>query len=148
MKPVADNKKAFFDYTVLDSWEAGLVLTGSEIKAIRAGHATITGSYIRPFTNDAGKAELWWVGSHFNLNGAGDDTRTKKVLLSRQEIERLLGKLSAGEYTIIPLELYLKRGLAKLKIGLATRKKKYDKRESLKRRDSERDLQQQFGRRR
>lgn len=146
MKPLAQNKKAFFDYTVQDQWQAGLVLLGSEIKIARAGRVTISGSYIRPFTGENGKIELWWVGSHFP--GAPDETRTKKILLSRAEIEKIQGKLSAGEYTIIPLELFLQRGLAKLTIGLATRKKKHDKREVLKRRDSDRDISQQFGRRR
>lgn len=148
MKPVSSNKKAYFDYQILEEWEAGLVLLGSEIKSVRSGRVTISGSYVRPFTNENGAVELWWIGSHFPLKGDGDETRTKKILLSRQEIERLQGKLSAGEYTVVPLELYLKRGLAKLKIGLAVRKKKFDKREVIKKRDSERDITQQFGRRR
>ncbi len=92
--------------------------------------------------------EMWWVGSNFNLGGQGDETRTKKVLLSREQIERIQGKLSAGEFTLLPLELYITRGLAKLKIGLAVRKKKYDKRELIKIRDFERELDQQFRRRR
>lgn len=146
MKPVASNKKAFFDYSVLDDWEAGLVLTGLEIKAVRAGRVTIGGSYIKPFSNEKGQTELWWIGSHFNLEN-GDQTRTKKVLLNRSEIERIIGKLSAGEYTVIPLELYLQRGLAKLKIGLAARKKKHDKRETLKKRDSDREIRKEKSRR-
>jgi len=147
MKPIANNKKAFFDYTVLEDWEAGLVLTGLEIKAIRAHRVTITGSYIRPFKSQSGAIELWWVGSHFNIENA-DQTRTKKILLRQIEIERILGKLSAGEFTVLPLELYLKRGLAKLKIGLATRKQKHDKREVLKKKDEIRRISETFGRRR
>lgn len=148
MKPVAQNKKAYFDYQILEDWEAGIVLLGTEIKSVRSGRVTISGSYVRPFTNENGTVELWWVGSHFPLAGVGDETRTKKILLSRGEIERLQGKLSAGEYTVVPLELYLKRGLAKLKIGLAVRKKKHDKRELIKKKDTERDITQLFGRRR
>lgn len=145
MKPVASNKKAFFNYQILDDWEAGLVLTGLEIKAIRAGRVTIGGSYIKPFTTN-GKTELWWVGSHFNLEN-GDQTRTKKILLNRSEIEKITGKLSAGEYTVVPLELFLQRGLAKLRIGLASRKKKQDKRETLKKRDSDREIRKEKSRR-
>ncbi len=145
MKSIASNKKAYFDYIVHDTWEAGLVLTGLEIKAIRAGRATIGGSYIKPFTNN-GKTELWWIGSHFNVENA-DATRTKKILMNRSEIERITGKLSAGEYTVVPLELYLLRGLAKLKIGLASRKKKHDKRETLKKRDSDREIRKEKSRR-
>ena len=148
MKPVATNKKAYFDYQILENWEAGIVLLGVEIKAIRSGRINISGSYIRPFKNSIGATELWWVGSHFTLGAQGDETRTKKVLLNREQIERIQGKLSAGEFTLLPLELYLSRGLAKLKIGLAVRKKKYDKRELIKKKDSERDLDRQIFKRR
>lgn len=146
MKPIASNKKAFFDYQILEEWEAGLVLLGVEIKAIRAKRVNISGSYIKPFSHN-GKPELWWVGSHFNVENA-DQSRTKKILLKSEEIKRIAGKLSAGEYTVLPLELYLQRGLAKLKIGLATRKKKQDKRELLKKRDSDRTIHQELNRRR
>jgi SsrA-binding protein len=148
MKPIATNKKAFFDYQILEDWEAGVALTGLEIKAVRAGRVNITGSYIKPFAAPGnGVTELWWVGSHFNLEN-GDQTRTKKILLHREEIKRLVGRLSTGEFTILPLELYLKRGLAKLKIGLATRKKKYDKREIIKKREGDRRLSEELFRRR
>lgn len=145
MRKVSTNKKAFFDYQILEDWEAGLVLHGNEIKAIRAGKVNIGGSYIKPFNHDA-KTELWWIGSHFNIDG--DQSRTKKVLLHGEEIKRILGKLSAGEYTVLPLELYLQRGLAKLKIGLATRKKTHDKRDVIKKRDSDRTIHQELNRRR
>lgn len=147
MKPIASNKKAFFDYQITDTWEAGLALTGLEIKAIRAKRVNITGSYVKPFTSSDGKTELWWIGSHFNIEN-GDQTRTKKVLLHRAEIERIIGKLSAGEFTVVPLELYLNRGLAKLKIGLAERKKKYDKREQIKKKDVDRRISEELYRRR
>lgn len=143
MKLIASNKKGTFDYNVLDTFEAGLVLRGPEIKAIRAKRATISGSYIKPLKNKNGQAELWWIGSHFHL-AEGDQTRTRKVLLHQREIERLIGKLTSGEYTIIPLELYLQRGLAKLKIALATRRKKHDKRDILKKRDIEKNLREHF----
>ncbi|MEK7535098.1 MAG: SsrA-binding protein SmpB [Patescibacteria group bacterium] len=138
MKNIASNKKAFFDYSILDDLEAGLVLTGEEIKAIRAKKVNISGSYIKPFVTE-GVNELWWVGSNFNIEN-GDQSRTKKLLLHKTEIERLTGKLSAKNLTIVPLELYLSRGRAKLKIGLASRKQVHDKRDTLKKRDVEREV--------
>src|SRR3989344_1378614 len=106
MKIIAANKKAFFDYRILDDVEAGLVLTGPEIKAIRAKQVNISGSYVKPFADKLGSTELFWVGSHFKIDG--DQSRTKKLLLNQQEIERLIGKLTGKGYTILPLELYLK----------------------------------------
>lgn len=138
MKLVARNKKAFFDYKILDDVEAGISLKGQEIKAIRANRVNINGSYVRPMVGQSGQVELWWLGGNFNLDG--DNLRTKKLLLHRSEIEKLAGKISAGGHTLLPLELYLKRGKAKLKIGLGVHKKKYDKRELLRRRDIEREL--------
>jgi len=138
MKPIAQNKKAWFDYSITDDLEAGLVLTGEEIKAIRDKKVNISGSYVKPFIKD-GANELWWVGSNFNIEN-GDQTRSKKLLLHKIEIERLTGKLSAKNLTIVPLELYLSRGRAKLKIGLASRKQTQDKRETLKKRDIEREV--------
>lgn len=142
MKPIASNKKAFFDYSISDDLEAGLVLTGEEIKAIRDKRVNISGSYVKPFVAD-GANELWWVGSNFNIEN-GDQSRSKKLLLHKIEIERLTGKLSAKNLTIVPLELYLSRGKAKLKIGLASRKQTADKRETLKKRDVERDIERRL----
>ena len=146
MKPVATNKKVFFDYSIADNLEAGLVLTGVEIKAIRDKKVNIGGSYVKPFVKD-GTTELWWVGSNFNIE-SGDQSRTKKLLLHKVEIERLIGKLSAKNLTIVPLELYLSRGRAKLKIGLATRKQTQDKRETIKKRDVEREVARRLNDRR
>lgn len=145
MKIVAKNKQAFFNYEILDELEAGLVLLGPEIKAIRAGRATINGSYVKPFQNAAGASELWLVGSNFHVTD-GDPTRTKKLLAHKTEIKRLLGKLTSGDYTIVPLELYLQRGRAKLKVALAAKRKKHDKREVLKKRDNDREMQQKLRR--
>lgn len=139
MKPIAQNKKAYFDYSVTDELETGLVLTGEEIKAVRDKRVNITGSYIKPFSDKDGHSELWWVGSHFNIEN-GDQSRTKKLLAHKVEIERMIGKLSAKNLTIVPLELYLTRGKAKLKIGLASRKQNQDKREDLKKKDVEREI--------
>lgn len=138
MKTIASNKKAFFDYIISDDLEAGLVLTGPEIKAIRAKEVNITSSYVKPFVDKNGNSELWWVGSNFKIDG--DASRSKKLLLNKIEIERLVGKLTGKGYTILPLELYLSHGIAKLKIGLGSRKNKGDKREVLRKKDIERDI--------
>lgn len=140
MKLVTKNKKAYFDYEILEDWEAGLVLHGSEIKAIRAGRVNMTGSYVKPFAHE-GVQELWWVGGSFHLEGDENDTRSRKILIHKAELERILGRLSAGNCTVVPLELYLKRGLAKLKIGLAVKRKLHNKRELLKKRASEREIE-------
>jgi len=137
------NKKAFFDYKIADDLEAGLALTGPEIKAIRSKQVNIGGSYIKPFVGESGRPELWWVGSHFSVS-EGDAMRTKKLLLNRSEIDRLVGKQSAKGYTILPLELYVKRGRAKLKIGLGTHKKAHDHREELRSRAVDREVEREF----
>lgn len=146
MQVIASNKKAFFDYIILENFEAGLVLLGSEVKAVRAKKVNISGSYIKPLVQN-GQAELWWIGSQFSVE-SGDKSRTKKILLNKREINRLLGRLSAGEYTIVPLELYFVRGNVKLKIGLATKKQKHDKREVIKKKTSDREIRQEYNRRR
>jgi SsrA-binding protein len=140
MVTIATNKKAWLDYSILDSLEAGLVLLGPEIKAIRAKRATLGGSYVKPLTSKQGVTELWWVGGHLATE-TGDQDRSRKLLLHQSEIEKLAGQLTAKGYALLPLELYLSRGRAKLKIGLAVRKKAPDKREVLKRRDIDRDLE-------
>ncbi|QQG50256.1 MAG: SsrA-binding protein SmpB [Candidatus Berkelbacteria bacterium] len=143
MTTIARNKKAFFDYEIEDSVEAGLVLLGAEIKAIRAKDVNITGSYIKPFADKSGRVELWWVGSHFGV-AEGDQTRTKKLLLNRREIDHITGRQSAKGQTILPLELFINRGRAKLKIGLGTHKKPHDRREELRERAVQRDAERDW----
>lgn len=142
MKTINRNKKATFDYEILDRLEAGIALLGPEIKAVRDGRAVISGSYVKPLMTN-GMVEMWWVGSNFHVS-SGDPTRTKKLLLHKSEIRKLLGKLSAGENTIVPLDLHLVRGKAKLTIGLASRRKKHDKRQKIKERDIEKNLRDHF----
>jgi SsrA-binding protein len=137
------NKKAFFDYRIDSDMEAGLVLTGPEIKAIRAKQVTMNASYVKPFTNPSGHTELWWIGSHFSVTD-GDPTRSKKLLLNRDEIDRLVGKQAAKGFTILPLELYVKGGRAKLKIGLGTHKKAFDHRQELRERSIDRETERSF----
>ncbi len=128
------NKKARFDYEILDSVEAGIALLGQEIKAIRHGRVSLTGSHARIING-----EIFWIGGNIAAS-LGDDQRTRKLLLNRSQIERLIGKSTQEGLTLIPLKLYLKRGRAKLELGLARGMKKYDKREKIKKRDQEREI--------
>jgi len=133
MKTEFYNKKARFDYEIIESLEAGIVLTGEEIKAIRSGRVSMTASYAK-IIND----EVFWLGGNFL--GISVPDRTKKLLLNRNQIKRFIGKTQEGGITLIPLKLYLKKGKAKIELGLGRGKKKYDKRESLKRKDQEREV--------
>lgn len=141
MKPIAENKRGKFDYQIHENWEAGLALVGDEIKAIRARRVNINGSYVKPFIAN-GQAELWWLGGNFSR--ATQPDRSRKLLLHRTEINRIVGKLASGNHTVLPLDLYLKKGIAKLKIGLASRKNKKDKREVLKKRDIDKSLREEI----
>ena len=129
------NKKAQFDYELSDFVEAGIVLLGEEIKAIRSGRVNISGSHIRIM-----HGEVYWIGGDFNL--AGDGQRTRKLLLHKNQIQSLVGKTMEKGMTLIPLKLYLKKGRAKLEIGLGKGRKNFDKRDLLKKRDQERDAAQ------
>ncbi len=127
------NKKAFFDYEMIEKFEAGVVLTGLEIKAIRARKVNLTGSYLKLLHGEA-----FWLGGNFNFDKV-EAQRTKKLLLNKSEIEKLAGKIVQAGFALIPLRLYLKRGKAKLEIALARGKKEYDKRAVEKKREQERE---------
>lgn len=133
-KPIAENRKARFNYEILDTFEAGLVLIGPEIKAIRAGQVDLSGSYAKPVGR-----ELFWVGGRMAVKD-GDPTRPRKLLLHKTQIEEITRAHTEKRLTTIPLKLYLKKGRAKLLIGLARGRKKVDKRELLKARDIDRKL--------
>lgn len=142
MKPVANNRSAFHEYEILDRFEAGLVLTGAEIKAIRTGRVRLDGSFAR-FLGAAAdhEPELFVVNLHLGVI-EGDPTRSRKLLLHRAEIDRLRGQIEAKGLTVVPLTLYLKRGRAKLELGLARGLKRHDQREKLRRRAINRDIEQ------
>jgi SsrA-binding protein len=135
-KIVAVNKKARFDFFVEDVHEAGLALQGWEVKALRAGKAQITESYVL-----LKEGEVWLFGAHITpLTSASthvqaDPTRTRKLLLHRREIDALIGAVERRGYTLVPLALYFKGGRAKLEVGLGRGKKKHDKRAAEKDRD-------------
>jgi SsrA-binding protein len=139
-KVVADNRKARFNYEIGERFEAGIVLTGSEVKSLRAGKATIAESYA-----DARGGEIWLVNANIpeyqqagRLNHA--PKRPRKLLLHEREINKLAGAVDRDGMTVVPLKLYFnERGLAKLEIALAKGKKLHDKRETLKRRSWERE---------
>lgn len=128
------NKKARFDYQIIDSIESGIALTGEEIKAIRANRLDMTGSYAKVLNN-----EIYWIGANINIDG-GDRQRTRKLLLHRSQIDKLIGKTAEQGFSLIPLKLYLTRGKAKLELGIGKGMKKYEKKEKLKERDIERDI--------
>ncbi len=139
MAIIASNKKAYHTYEILDILEAGLVLTGAEIKAIRDRKLSLAGSYARLLLSNE-RHELFWVGGTISIP-EGDPLRTRKLLVHKQELGRLIGKLQEKGLTLIPLKLYLKRGKAKLELGLGRGKQLYDKRETIKRRDLLRRLE-------
>ncbi|MDR1311851.1 MAG: SsrA-binding protein SmpB [Burkholderiaceae bacterium] len=139
---IADNKKAFHDYFIEERFEAGVVLEGWEVKAIRAGRAQLKEAYVI-----VRQGEIFLLGSHISpLLTAGthitpDPTRTRKLLLHHTEISKLIGKVERAGYTMVPLNLHLSKGRIKCEIGLAKGKKQYDKRETLKERDWQREQQ-------
>ena len=140
IKMVATNRKAYHDYYVQDSIEAGVVLTGTEIKSIRAGRVSLGEAYVRPENG-----ELWLINAHIARYEAGsylshEARRSRKLLLHRKEINSLVSRIAEKGLTLIPLKLYIKGNLAKLEIALGKGKKLYDKRESIARRDAEREL--------
>jgi len=141
IKVIATNRKAYHNYTVLETLETGIVLGGSEIKSVRDNRVSLGEAYVRP---DDG--EMWLVNAHIARYDAAsymghDPTRRRKLLLHRKEIRNLIANLAEKGLTLVPLKLYLKGGIAKLEIGLGRGKKLYDKRETITRRDNDRELE-------
>lgn len=133
---IARNKKAFFDYVIEDKFEAGLVLEGWEVKSLRAGQVNLRDGHI-----DIKNAEAWLMGVTItplptaSTHITPDNIRTRKLLLNKKELVRLIGAVERKGYTIVPLAMYWKRGRAKIEIALAKGKQKHDKRASIKDRD-------------
>jgi SsrA-binding protein len=140
-KTIARNRKALHEYHIIDTYEAGIVLVGPEVKSIRAGKVSIGEAFARIDGNQAflhglhispyDPASVWNV----------DPTRTRKLLLHRREIRRLIGATQQEGFTLVPLEIYLKDGYVKIALALARGKKTYDKRDAARRRDAEREIQ-------
>lgn len=141
IKVVAQNRKARHDYHIEETMEVGLVLTGTEIKSIRAGKVNLKDSFAR-----IQEGEVFLHNMHISPYEQGnrynhDPLRTRKLLLHRRQINKLIGLTKEKGYTLIPLKLYLKNGLAKLDLALGKGKKLYDKRETMKKRDADREAQ-------
>ncbi len=141
VKEVASNRKAYHDYFIDEKWEAGIVLSGTEIKAVRDGRVNLRDGYVKI---DKGEAFLWNVHisayDHAGKYFQHAPTRSRKLLLHKSEIARLAVKTQAKGLTLVPLRLYLRKGRAKLEIGLARGKKLYDKRDTLAERDAQREI--------
>lgn len=140
IKTVATNRKAYYSYHIGDSIEAGIALTGSEIKSVRSGRVSLSDAYVRPE-----RGELWLLNAHIARYEASsylshEPKRPRKLLLHRKEINSLASKVSEKGLTLVPTRLYLKGSLAKVEVALAKGKKLYDKREAISRRDVAREL--------
>lgn len=142
MEIVTQNRKAYHDYFIEETIEAGMILTGTEVKSLREGKANLKDSYAR-----IKDTEIFLVKTHISPYTQADTfrkeepDRTRKLLLHKREIERLIGKTREKGYTLIPTKIYFKKGKAKVELALAKGKTHYDKRESIKKRDVQKELQ-------
>lgn len=144
MKLVANNKKAYHDYFIEEKYEAGLVLHGTEVKSMRMGKCSVKEAFVR-----LENGEAFIYGMHVSPYEKGnifnrDPLRVKKMLLHKQEIHKLAGKMSEKGYTLVPLAVYFKDGRAKVEIGLARGKKNYDKRQDIAKKDQRREAEKEF----
>jgi SsrA-binding protein len=140
IKVITTNRKANFEYEIINKYEAGIVITGTEVKSLREGKVNLQESYGRII-----KDEVWIVNSHINEYKYGninnhEPTRNRKLLLNKREIRKIKQQLQEKGLTLVPLKIYFKGSLVKVEIGIARGKKLYDKRESIKKRDIERNL--------
>ena len=145
---VASNRKARHDYRILETLECGIVLTGDEVKSLRGGRASLTEAYAR-----VRDGEVWLEGMHIPPYEQGDrrrhlPTRPRKLLLHRRQIDRLVGQQQEQRITRVPLRVYFTHGLAKVEIGLGRGKREHEVREALKKREHEREIEREMGRRR
>jgi len=147
MKIYSENRKAGFDYEILEKFTAGLVLFGQEVKSIKTGHINLSGSYV--IFRDAEPFLIGVKVPPYQPNNAGADygeERLKKLLLNKKEIDYLIGKTKQKGFSLIPLKIYDNNGRVKLEFGLARGKKKYDKKEKIKKRDVQRDINRELSR--
>lgn len=146
-KVIVSNKKARHDYTILDTYEAGIMLMGTEVKSLRLGRASLVDAFA---TVDDGEIFLRNVHIPEYTHGSWTNheaRRTRKLLLHRSEIERLIGKTHEGGLTLVPLRMYFTDGKVKVELALARGKKAYDKRQDMAKRDAQREISKAFGRR-
>jgi SsrA-binding protein len=148
IKRVADNRKAYHDYFIDDTVEAGIALVGTEVKSLREGRINLRDAYVE-VRGSAYAPELFLLNAHISPYDQGniwnhDPLRARKLLLHRHEIERIAGRVRERGYTVVPTKVYFKNGRAKVEIGLARGKKLYDKRQDMARRDADRDMQREL----
>ena len=144
IKLIANNKKAYHDYFIEDTWETGISLHGTEVKSLRMGKCSIKESFVR-----IEKGEVFVYGMHISPYEKGnifnrDPLRVRKLLLHRSEINKIVGKIAEKGYTLVPLKVYFKGSLVKVEIGLARGKKLYDKRDDLAKKDAKREIDRAF----
>ena len=144
IKLIANNKKAYHDYFIEDTWETGISLHGTEVKSLRMGKCSIKESFVR-----IEKGEVFVYGMHISPYEKGnifnrDPLRVRKLLLHRSEINKIVGKIAEKDYTLVPLKVYFKGSLVKVEIGLAKGKKLYDKRADIARKDIRREAEKEF----
>ncbi len=147
IKIIANNKKAYFDYFILEKFEAGIELFGTEVKSIRMGYCSVKESFIK-----IDKGQMYVLNMHINPYERGnifnkDPLRVRKLLMHKLEIRKLSSKLQEKGLTLVVLSVYLKSGLVKVEVGLAKGKKNYDKRESLAKKDQKREIENEIKRR-
>ena len=133
MKIIAQNRKALYEYQILEKIEAGIALSGKEVRAIREGRANLAGSFAKVLSN-----ELWLLNSHVGVVEGPE--RNRKLLVKKAELKRFMGKTQEKKLTLIPLRLYFKNNVIKVELGLGRGLKKYDKREKIKKRDLDREI--------
>lgn len=144
-KLVAQNKKATFDYFIEERYETGITLVGTEVKSVRMGKVSIKESYVQIDKN----GEVIIIGMHISPYEKGnifnkDPLRTRKLLMHRAEINKLVGKVKTAGYTLVPLKVYLQGSLVKVEIGLARGKKNYDKRQDIQKKDQRREAERDY----
>ena len=146
MPILAENKKAFFNYTILEKFEAGIVLNGQEVKSLKTNGVNLAGSYA--VLKDE---EVFWIGANIppyqprNIGSSYNPERSRKLLLKKSEIKFLLGKAKQKGLTLMPLKVYTIRGKIKLELAIVRGKRKFDKRDSIKKRDVEREIRREMG---
>lgn len=143
-KLIANNKKAYFDYFIEDTWEAGIALHGTEVKSVRMGKCSIKEAFIR-----VEDGEVFVYNMHISPYEKGnifnkDPLRVKKLLLHRHEVNKILGEVTQKGYTLVPLHVYLKGSLVKVQVGLGRGKKLYDKRDTIAKKDQRREAEKDF----
>jgi SsrA-binding protein len=141
VKVIATNRKAYHNFFIMEGFEAGIALTGTEIKSVREGHISLNEAYIRPENG-----ELYLTGAHIARYEPGsymshEPTRERKLLMHRKEINILISRVQEKGLTLVPIKVYLKEGKAKIEVALAKGKKLYDKREAIAERESDRELE-------